>query len=110
MQERAWGCGGRGEWVSGFESALRRLSGGACGRGSVFVEYRANARRFQMTPLTVFESLMALRESGFWVEHERESIGESLDWIARLPRFRMRYSSIDDAVAAVRGLLGFERV
>jgi hypothetical protein len=110
MREPAWGM--RWGVESGF-LASNLPSGGSLAApvaGLVFVEYRANARRFEMTPLTVFESLMALRESGFWVEHERESIGESLDWIAGLPRFRMRYSSIDDAVAAVRGLLGFERV
>ncbi len=110
IQEPAWLM--RWGVESGF-LASNLPSGGspaAPAAGLVFVEYRENARQFEMTPLTVFESLMALRESGFWLENERESIRESLDWIAGLPRLRMRYSSVDDAVAAVGNLLGLERV
>lgn len=70
----------------------------------VFVDYRPRTElRFQ--PLTSFEVLMRLKESGFWVEHDRETIGRFLDWIGRLPCYGLTYSSIEDATKVACDLL-----
>jgi hypothetical protein len=70
----------------------------------VFVRYQpATSTRLQS--LTGFEALMELQQSGFWVEHERESIALFLAWIGRLPAYRLTYQSIDEASDTVRGLL-----
>jgi hypothetical protein len=70
----------------------------------VFVRYEpATSTRFHS--LTSFEALMELQQSGFWVEHERNSIALFLAWIGRLPAYRLTYSSINEACDAVQGLL-----
>jgi hypothetical protein len=52
-----------------------------------------------------FEALMALRQGGFWVAHDRESIAEFLAWIGQLDTYRLTYSLLDQASDTVRGLL-----
>jgi hypothetical protein len=78
-------------------------------RALVFVEYQSATDHADaettLKALTAFESLVGLQRSGFWVEHDRESIDRLVGWIARLPRHRLTYSSIDEAVSAIRGLL-----
>jgi hypothetical protein len=71
----------------------------------VFVEYQQDAQ-IRLEPLTAFDTLLALQRSGFWVEHERGSISRFLSWIMRLPSHRLTYSSLDEAIGAVCGLLG----
>jgi hypothetical protein len=70
----------------------------------VFVEYRPEAVTM-LRPLSAFDALLALQRSGFWVEHDRESVVRFLGWLAMLPSRRLTYSSIDEAVGAVQGLL-----
>ncbi len=50
----------------------------------VFVRYETTTST-RLQPLTGFEALMELQQSGFWVEHERDSIALFLAWIERLP-------------------------
>jgi len=69
-----------------------------------FVEYRPEAAP-TLEPLTAFEALLALQRSGFWVEHDQAVIARFLAWIARLPRYRLTYSSVDDAIGLVKGLI-----
>jgi hypothetical protein len=70
----------------------------------VNVEYKPGAKS-TLRPMSAFDTLLALQESGFWVEHDGETVARFLDWIARLPRHKLTYSSIDEAVAAVCSLL-----
>jgi hypothetical protein len=70
----------------------------------VFVDYQPGASA-TLQPLTPFEALMALRQAGFWVGHDRESIAGFLAWIGRLDGYRLTYSLLDRATDAVRGLL-----
>jgi hypothetical protein len=70
----------------------------------VLVDYqpRAATRLHRLNP---FEALMALRQSGFWVQHDRESIGRFLAWIGELDSYRLTYSLLDEATGSVRALL-----
>lgn len=70
----------------------------------LFVEYRAHAPT-TLQPLTPFDALLGLQESGFWVEHDRAAIGRFLHWLALLPCHKLTYSSLDEAIATVQGLL-----
>jgi len=70
----------------------------------VFVEYQPEATT-TLRPLTAFDTLLALQRSGFWVEHDRESVARFLGWLTLLPSHRLTYASIDEAVGAVQGLL-----
>jgi len=58
-----------------------------------------------ITRLNTLNALIQLKESGFWVEHTRESIRTFLDWVESLPCYRMVYSNVEDAVAFVREIL-----
>jgi hypothetical protein len=73
-------------------------------RALVFVDYQSDAKA-EIQPLTALEALTALQQSGFWVEHERESIGEFVDWVKRVGRYKLTYSKIEDAIEAVTALL-----
>jgi hypothetical protein len=70
----------------------------------VFVEYQPEVTTM-LQPLTAFHTLLALQRSGFWVEHDRESIARFLGWLTLLPSHRLTYSSMDGAVGVVRDLL-----
>ncbi len=61
----------------------------------------------QLEPLETFETLLRLQESGFWVEHERESVAEFLKWLASKPSYSLSYSDMDEAVERCRSLLRF---
>jgi hypothetical protein len=70
----------------------------------VFVDYQPGAST-RLQPLMRFEALMALRQGGFWVAHDRDSIAEFLAWIGQLDTYRLTYSLLDQASDTIRGLL-----
>ncbi len=70
----------------------------------LFVEYQPHAAAVTK-PLPVFETLLRLRGSGFWIEHTRADIARFLEWLTRLPRFSLTYSRLDEAADAVADLL-----
>jgi hypothetical protein len=70
----------------------------------VFVDYQPDAQ-VKLESLTPFEALLGLREGGFWVEHDRDSIAQLLAWIGRLGCYRLTWSAIGEASDAVRNLL-----
>jgi hypothetical protein len=70
----------------------------------VFVEYQPEAMTV-LRSLTPFDALLVLQRSGFWIEHDRESVARFLGWLALLPIYGLTYSSIDEAVGAVQDLL-----
>jgi hypothetical protein len=70
----------------------------------LFVEYQPQALAV-MKPLPVFETLLRLRGSGFWIEHTRADIARFLEWLTRLPRLSLTYSRLDEAADAVAELL-----
>ncbi len=71
----------------------------------IFVDYRPDAVATTFEPVAMFDALVALQESGFWVEHSKPAITAFLDWISRLPIYRLRYSKINEAIAQVHSLL-----
>jgi hypothetical protein len=73
-------------------------------RALVFVDYRPSAPA-ELQRLRPFEALLALRQCGFWVEHDRASIAGFLGWIGRLDSYKLTYSLTDEACGVVSGLL-----
>jgi hypothetical protein len=69
----------------------------------LFVRYdAAGSTRFDELP--VFESLLELQHTGFWVEHKRERIARFLAWLRTVKRFRLHYSRLEEAERIVEGL------
>jgi hypothetical protein len=60
-----------------------------------------------ITPLTSFDALVRLKDSGFWLAHDRNSIRTFLDWLQQLPIYEMVYSDVDEAAAFVKELLNY---
>ncbi len=58
-----------------------------------------------ITRLDTLDALIRLKESGFWVEHTRESIRTFIDWVESLPCYHIVYSNVEDAVTFVRTIL-----
>jgi hypothetical protein len=58
-----------------------------------------------LRPLTAFEALVELQQSGFWVEHKNESIAGFLSWLGRIGRHKLTYSRIDEATQTVAAIL-----
>jgi hypothetical protein len=69
----------------------------------LFVAYRPGEKTC-VRPLLPFERLLKVRESGFWVQHDRGSIGALLAWLERLPAYEFTYSDLDEAIAEIRKL------
>lgn len=69
----------------------------------VFVRHEPGAET-QFAEIGVLDSLLALQQSGFWVEHTQESIGRFLEWLARIRRYNLVYAALEEAEAIIRGL------
>jgi Coenzyme PQQ synthesis protein D (PqqD) len=74
-------------------------------RALVFVK-RDPATQTQLTELSVLDSLLALRGSGFWVEHKQESIERFLGWLAGISRYHLCYAELEEAERIVEELAG----
>ncbi|HEY1947634.1 MAG TPA: PqqD family protein [Bryobacteraceae bacterium] len=70
----------------------------------LFIEFKPGAAT-TLEPLTPFESLLRLQKSGFWVAHDRDSIGMFLSWLQSIPAYQAIYSDLDEATALVHRLL-----
>jgi hypothetical protein len=70
----------------------------------LFVRYQPGAPT-QLRDLTTFQSLLGLQKSGFWVPHDRQSIGKFLLWVRAIPAHELSYSQLSDAIPLVRSLL-----
>ena len=70
----------------------------------VFVNYQPHAQTV-LRPLTVFETLLRLRQSGFWIKHTHTDIARFLGWLTLLPRYTLTYSRLNEAAAEVAVLL-----
>ncbi len=66
----------------------------------VFVQYQPEAAT-KLEPVDVFSALVEIQKCGFWVNHTEEAIGALLDWLARLPIYRLTYSSLPGAIAEI---------
>jgi hypothetical protein len=64
------------------------------------VQYSADST-FSLEPINAFDALVALEQTGFWVEHQYENIRSFLNWLEALPKFRFSYSKFSDAIATV---------
>lgn len=97
---RRWGCN-----VRFLGSNMPSNSSPAADpKALVFVDYRPGAPA-SLQPLTPFEALTTLCQSGFWVEHNRENIARFIAWIGELSAYRLTYSLLDEASDAAKLLL-----
>ncbi len=71
----------------------------------LFVNYDPAATATTLDPVPTFDALVALNESGFWIEHTQPAIAAFLEWLAQIPIHRLTYSSLAAAVAQVKTLL-----
>jgi Coenzyme PQQ synthesis protein D (PqqD) len=81
-----------------------KLGSGVPAKCLLFIEYRPGAAT-SLEPLTAFESLLRLQKSGFWVPHDRDSIGAFLSWMQSIPAYYAVYSDLDEATVLVHRLL-----
>ena len=56
--------------------------------------------------LDALQTLLRLQESGFWGEHDKESIRAFLAWIQSRASFALSYSDVDHAASVIRRLIG----
>ena len=56
--------------------------------------------------LNTAEAIGRLDQSGFWVAHDRDSIGAFLAWLDALPKFALRYGDLTEAVSQVATITG----
>ncbi len=83
---------------------VHQLEPGASAKCILFTEFKPGAAA-TLDPLTPFESLLRLENTGLWIPHERRSIESFLDWIQKVPAYDFSYSNLDEATALIRGLL-----
>jgi hypothetical protein len=70
----------------------------------LFIQFQPGAS-VRLQPISVFECLLGLQRSVFWVPHDQASIGAFLSWVQSIPAYEIIYSSLDDAVPMIRSLL-----
>ena len=75
----------------------------------VFVEYRAGVVGVEVVELNVFEALVGLQGSGFWVGHSLEGIGGFLAWLGGIRRYRVVFGEGLAGVAWISEMMGRER-
>jgi hypothetical protein len=71
----------------------------------LFVNYDPEATATTMEPVPIFDALVSINQSGFWVEHTKTAISAFLEWLSRIPIYRLTYSSLTEAVSRVKALL-----
>ena len=71
----------------------------------VFVNYQATAQVTALESVDTFDTLLALQQSGIWVEHTQPAIGSFLEWLGALPTYRLTYSDMNTAMQQVKALL-----
>ena len=72
----------------------------------VFVNYQADATRVSLDPVDTFSALVALHTSGFWIPHLQAAITDFLDWLAKLPIYRLTYPDKSLAIPYIAALIG----
>jgi hypothetical protein len=70
----------------------------------VFVRYEPDAAN-EISSLDPLQTLLRLQESGFWVAHDEQSIGDFLTWIRSTAAFTLNYSDVDHAASIIRRLV-----
>jgi hypothetical protein len=70
----------------------------------VFVRFQPDAAN-ELSPIDPLQALLLLQESGFWVEHDKQSIRAFLGWIQSTPSFTLTYSDVDQAAVIIHRLL-----
>ena len=69
----------------------------------IFVSHGENEGT-QLMELGVLDSLLALQRSGFWVEHQPQSIARFLRWISNIQRYRLRFTDLESGMSAISKL------
>jgi hypothetical protein len=72
--------------------------------GIAFCEWAPGAALSEWR-MTTADVIGRLDTSGFWVRHDRTSIGAFLAWLERIPKLVLKYGDLTDAVGRVRTLL-----
>jgi hypothetical protein len=62
-------------------------------------------RSMMLEPIDSFQALLQLQESGFWIPHDRESIGTFLEWVQSLEAFTFTYSDLTQAVDEIGSVM-----
>ena len=93
-----------GQNVKFLPPALPAEADSARGVAIVFSRWERDAKT-SVASLNSFEALIRLKDSGFWVAPDRESIQQFLNWIESVPTYQMVYSDVDEAAAFVKDLL-----
>lgn len=71
----------------------------------IFVNYDPDAAATTTESVPTFDALVSINQSGFWVEHTQLAISAFLEWLSRIPIYRLTYSSLTEAVSRVKALL-----
>ena len=90
-----------------FLPPVRTKADEQCGQVAaiVFVQFDPDAAT-EVSSLDALQTLLRLRESGFWVAHDQQSIRAFLAWIQSTASFAMSYSDVDQAAAIIHRLVG----
>lgn len=70
----------------------------------VFSNWERDAKT-AITSLDSFEALVRLKDSGFWVKHDRDSTAEFLEWLQSIPSYALTYSDLHEATTFIKRLL-----
>jgi hypothetical protein len=71
----------------------------------IFVNYDPDAAATTTESVPTLDALVSINQSGFWVEHTQLAISAFLEWLSRIPIYRLTYSSLTEAVSRVKALL-----
>ena len=93
-----------GETVKFLQPGRQVANSVAQGCAVVFSQWEADAKT-RSKSLTTFDALVRLKDSGFWLAHDRDSIKNFLAWLQQLPVFELVYSDVDDAVIFLKDVL-----
>lgn len=91
-----------GQQVRFVYPPVRRTSAQAA--AIVFPNYQPGAEP-KIRPLSTLDTLIQLKQSGFWVENQTESIAAFADWLEPLPSYQITYAAVDQAANLIAALL-----
>lgn len=69
----------------------------------ILLEFNANSR-MELVPVSAFDALVQLNETNSWLDTEPSSVKRFLTWIQNVPRWKLRYSNLKNAIQQLQSI------
>lgn len=92
-----------GEPVRFLQPELTPVPESIAASALILLEFNANSR-MELVPVSAFDALVQLNETNSWLDTEPSCVSRFLAWIQSVPRWKLRYSNLEDAIQQLQSI------